>query len=192
MDQVFAAMEGADWHIYQVLTKRSSLMRDYIAKRYAGRQAPAHIWLGVSVEDSAHTARIRHLQQINTAGRFISFESLLGRICDVDLTGIAWRLSGARVDRARARWRRLGPSSFGTSVRGMKWLSSSSNGVAFDQRAVDACLTEKSGARSLGGLFRSPLGRSWKFPLEAIWRKFQSSMSAANRPSAPCGWRGCS
>lgn len=94
VDQVFEAMETADWHIYQVLTKRSSLMRDYVALRYAGRLAPEHIWLGVSVEDAAHTSRIRHLQQINTAGKFISFEPLLGRIGDVDLRGIAWAIVG--------------------------------------------------------------------------------------------------
>ena len=94
VDGVFEAMETADWHVYQVLTKRSSLMRDYIARRYSGRAAPAHIWLGVSVEDGAHASRIRHLRQISTAGRFISFEPLLGRIGDVDLTGIAWAIVG--------------------------------------------------------------------------------------------------
>lgn len=94
VDSVFAAMETADWHVYQVLTKRSSLMRDYIARRYAGRAAPTHIWLGVSVENGAHASRIRHLRQINTAGRFISFEPLLGHIGEVDLTGIAWAIVG--------------------------------------------------------------------------------------------------
>ena len=34
IDKVFDAMEAADWHVYQVLTKRSSLMRNYIRKRY--------------------------------------------------------------------------------------------------------------------------------------------------------------
>ena len=39
VDSVFEAMETADWHIYQVLTKRSSLMRDYVAERYGGHAA---------------------------------------------------------------------------------------------------------------------------------------------------------
>lgn len=31
IDAVFDAMEQADWHVYQVLTKRSSLMRNYVS-----------------------------------------------------------------------------------------------------------------------------------------------------------------
>jgi protein gp37 len=94
LDQVFEAMEAADWHVYQVLTKRSSLMRDYVARRYIGGPVPRHIWLGVSVEDRTHASRIQHLRCINSDGRFISFEPLLGAIGDVDLTGVAWAIVG--------------------------------------------------------------------------------------------------
>jgi protein gp37 len=94
VDQVFDAMETADWHVYQVLTKRSSLMRNYVRSRYDGGQVPMHIWLGVSVEDAAHTSRIDHLKQINSPARFISFEPLLGPIGNVDLRGIAWAIVG--------------------------------------------------------------------------------------------------
>ncbi|WP_457649930.1 DUF5131 family protein [Profundibacter sp.] len=94
IDQVFDAMETADWHVYQVLTKRSSLMRNYVRNRYDGKAVPAHIWLGVSVEDAAHKSRIEHLRQINSEARFISFEPLLGPIGDVDLSGIAWAIVG--------------------------------------------------------------------------------------------------
>ena len=51
--QVFDTMERADWHIYQILTKRSSLMRDFVGKHYGKKPVPSHIWLGVSIEDSA-------------------------------------------------------------------------------------------------------------------------------------------
>jgi protein gp37 len=44
IDAVFDTMEAASWHTFQVLTKRSSLMRDYLRARYTGSQAPAHIW----------------------------------------------------------------------------------------------------------------------------------------------------
>lgn len=94
IDKVFDAMEQANWHVYQVLTKRSSLMRNYVRKRYDGGSVPRHIWLGVSVEDAAHTSRIEHLKQINSDARFISFEPLLGPIGDVDLGGIAWAIVG--------------------------------------------------------------------------------------------------
>ena len=94
IDAVFHAMEAADWHVYQVLTKRSSLMRNYVRKRYQNRKVPRHIWLGVSVEDSNHTGRIDHLRQINSDARFVSFEPLLGSISTVDLSGIAWAIVG--------------------------------------------------------------------------------------------------
>ncbi len=94
IDQVFDAMEAANWHVYQVLTKRSSLMSKYVSKRYKDRKVPNHIWLGVSVEDSAHKSRIDHLRRVNSDARFISFEPLLGPIGEVNLTGIAWAILG--------------------------------------------------------------------------------------------------
>ena len=39
VDAVFDVMEETPRHVYQVLTKRSSLMRDYLLRRYA--EAPA-------------------------------------------------------------------------------------------------------------------------------------------------------
>ncbi len=51
IDSVFDTMEQADWHTYQVLTKRSSLLVRYLRRRYDGQLAPPHIWLGVSVEN---------------------------------------------------------------------------------------------------------------------------------------------
>lgn len=94
IDHVFDAMEQADWHVFQVLTKRSSLMRNYIEARYDGGAVPAHIWLGVSVEDAAHVSRIAHLKDVNSEARFISFEPLLGAINEVDLQGVAWAIVG--------------------------------------------------------------------------------------------------
>ncbi|MEP2983719.1 MAG: phage Gp37/Gp68 family protein [Sulfitobacter sp.] len=108
IDKVFEAMEAADWHVYQVLTKRSSLMRNYLKKRYDDRPVPPHIWLGVSVEDAVHKGRIQHLREINSVARFVSFEPLLGPIGEVDLTGVAWAIvggeSGPRARPMRAEW----------------------------------------------------------------------------------------
>lgn len=94
IDRVFDAMEGANHHVYQVLTKRSSLMRNYVRARYDGGRVPNHIWLGVSVEDAAHVSRIDHLKAVNSDARFISFEPLLGSVGEVDLKGIAWAIVG--------------------------------------------------------------------------------------------------
>ncbi len=78
IDSVFDAMEAADWHVFQVLTKRSSLMRDYLKRRYADSTPPAHIWLGVSVEDGRSRSRIDHLRAAPAAVRFLSIEPLIG------------------------------------------------------------------------------------------------------------------
>jgi protein gp37 len=108
IDRVFEAMEAADWHVYQVLTKRSSLMRNYVKSRYDGKPIPKHIWLGVSVEDAAHNSRIDHLLEINSEARFISFEPLLGPIGDANLKGVAWAIvggeSGPRARVMQAAW----------------------------------------------------------------------------------------
>ena len=53
VSRVFDTLETADHHIYQVLTKRSSLMRDLVNRRYAENRAPSHIWFGGSIENGA-------------------------------------------------------------------------------------------------------------------------------------------
>lgn len=94
IDQVFDAMEAADWHVFQVLTKRSSLMRDYLQDRFAERACPQHIWCGVSVEDARAKSRIRHLSDAPAGARFLSVEPLLGPVGELDLTNIHWVIAG--------------------------------------------------------------------------------------------------
>src|SRR5579884_3846640 len=94
ISKVFDTMERADWHIFQVLTKRSSLLRKFINDRYRKKTAPAHIWFGVSVEDYRAVSRLAHLQNANAAVRFLSIEPLLGFIGELDLTGINWVIVG--------------------------------------------------------------------------------------------------
>lgn len=94
IDSVFDTMERASHHTYQVLTKRSSLMRNYVRRRYGERPAPGHIWLGTSIENRSRLNRLNHLRQTPATVRFVSFEPLLGDIGPVDLTGIAWAIVG--------------------------------------------------------------------------------------------------
>jgi protein gp37 len=94
IDSVFDTMERADWHQFQVLTKRSSRLRDYVNSRYGNEQAPPHIWLGISIENQSTLIRLKHLKQAAASVRFISFEPLLGPIGDVDLDGIHWVIAG--------------------------------------------------------------------------------------------------
>lgn len=99
LDRIWDVMEAADWHVFQVLTKRSSLMARYLKARYAAKPPhaqvlPNHIWPGVSVEDRPRTNRIGHLLRVPSMRRFISFEPLLGPVGDVDLSGVAWAIVG--------------------------------------------------------------------------------------------------
>src|ERR1700739_1232483 len=40
IDQVFDTMERANWHVFQVLTKRSSLLARYLKARFSTRWSP--------------------------------------------------------------------------------------------------------------------------------------------------------
>ena len=94
IDLVFETMETASWHVFQVLTKRSPLMRDYLKRRYRDVAPPANIWLGVSVEDGRSNARIAHLRDAPAAVRFLSVEPLIGSVGAIDLDGIHWVIAG--------------------------------------------------------------------------------------------------
>jgi hypothetical protein len=149
-------MELADWHVHQVLTKRSSLMRNYIRKRYDGGPVPRHIWLGVSVEDAAHASRIEHLKQINSDARFISFEPLLGPVGDVDLQGVAWAIvGGGRAGLGLGPWTKAGPARSGTSANVTTLLSSSNNGAAPVRSRGGVCSMVRNGTAFRGKSSRS-------------------------------------
>src|SRR5208283_518563 len=90
IDNVFDTMERADWHVFQILTKRSSLMRKYLRARYGTGRGPRHIWCGVSIEDAQAKSRLAHLQDAPASMWFLSLEPLLGPLGQLDLTGIDW------------------------------------------------------------------------------------------------------
>jgi protein gp37 len=94
IEQVFDTMEQAHWHTFQVLTKRSSLMRDFLRRRYRRECGPSHIWFGVSIEDGGKKSRIRHLQHAPAGVRFLSIEPLIGAIGRLELEGIDWVIVG--------------------------------------------------------------------------------------------------
>jgi protein gp37 len=145
IDSVFDTMEAAEWHTYQVLTKRSSLMTRYLRSRYGNGLAPPHIWLGVSVEDAKNSVRIKHLRAARAATKFVSFEPLLGPVGIVDLTRIRWAIVGGESgpharpmaeewaieirDQCQAakvafffkQWGGVRPKSGGRLLRGREW-----------------------------------------------------------------------
>lgn len=94
VDKVFDTIEQADWHTFQILTKRSSRQRDYVNDRYAKRSSPPNLWLGTSVEDASKVSRIRHIRDTRATVRFLSIEPLIGPMGTIDLTGIHWVIVG--------------------------------------------------------------------------------------------------
>ncbi len=93
--QVIRVMELADWHIYQVLTKRAERMRAIVSSRHPHLDAERHVWLGVSVENRKHgVPRIDRLRETPAAVRFLSVEPLLEDLGEVDLQGIDWVIVG--------------------------------------------------------------------------------------------------
>lgn len=105
---IFDTMERADWHVYQVLTKRSSLLQKFINERYDGRGAPTHIWFGVSVENEQATSRIAHLRKSRATIRFLSVEPLIAPVGELCLDGIHWVIvggeSGPRARPMKPEW----------------------------------------------------------------------------------------
>lgn len=92
---VFEVMGSADWHVYQVLTKRGERLRR-VSQRFARRLTEReHIWLGVSVEDRKYgLPRIDELRDARAAVRFLSIEPLLEDLGTFDLSGIDWVIVG--------------------------------------------------------------------------------------------------
>ncbi len=88
-------MVAANWHTYQVLTKRSDRLRELLktSLRFAANQA--HIWWGVSVENRKYgLPRIENLQNTDATMRFLSVEPLLEDLGKFDLSGIDWVIVG--------------------------------------------------------------------------------------------------
>lgn len=95
VEQVVRVMQMANWHTYQVLTKRADRMSEMLAKKLAFAAQERHIWWGVSVEDRRYgLPRIDRLRQAPAPIKFLSIEPLLEDLGDVDFRGIDWVIVG--------------------------------------------------------------------------------------------------
>lgn len=113
LDRIFAVMAVARQHTFQVLTKRPSRMREYLADPIRIQWAALdwlsqsnqsisldwtwplpNCWLGVSVESDAYAWRARVLAEIPAAVRWISAEPLLGPLPSLNLDQINWLIAG--------------------------------------------------------------------------------------------------
>ncbi len=89
-------MRKADWHTFQVLTKRSERMRDLLNGPLSEFVGLDNVWWGVSVEDRRFgLPRIDHLRQVQGAKMpWLSIEPLLEDLGHFSLTGIGWVVLG--------------------------------------------------------------------------------------------------
>jgi len=109
VEAVSRVMVEANWHTFQILTKRSIRMRDLLRTKLKFAAEQRNIWWGVSVEDKRYgVPRIAHLGQSGAAVKFLSVEPLLEDIGLVRLNGINWMIvggeSGPGARPIDARW----------------------------------------------------------------------------------------
>ena len=147
--KVFEVMARADWHRYQVLTKRTDRLR----RLAPNLPWPDHIWMGVSVENQVCTNRIAALQSIPAKIKFLSMEPLIGPVKQLNLAGIDWVIVGGES---------------GPGARPMKedWVIDIKNQC--DSLAVPFFFKQWGGVnRKKTG--RSLLGQTWNaFPIMAL------------------------
>jgi protein gp37 len=95
IELVAHVMATANWHTFQILTKRSERLRELLKSKLAFAAQLDHIWWGVSVENRKHgLPRIDDLRQASPAMAFLSVEPLLEDLGEVDLAGIDWVIVG--------------------------------------------------------------------------------------------------
>ncbi|HEX8683313.1 MAG TPA: phage Gp37/Gp68 family protein [Ardenticatenaceae bacterium] len=136
--QVFDTMARADWHNFQILTKRPQRLQ----RLAPSLPWPSHIWIGVSIEADQYTWRADYLRSVPASVRFISAEPLLGPLPSLNLDGIHWLITG-------------GESGIGHRPCDPDWVSDLRDrckvaGVAFFHKQWGG-RTSKAGGRLLDG-----------------------------------------
>ena len=92
---VAKVMVAANWHTYQVLTKRSGRLRNLLNSTLSFAANQPHIWWGVSVEDRRYgLPRVEDLRNADAAVRFLSVEPLLEDLGKLNLDRISWVIVG--------------------------------------------------------------------------------------------------
>jgi protein gp37 len=93
--EVFDVMKQANWHTFQVLTKRSTRLRE-LARVLDWHE---NVWVGVTVEDATQIQRVIDLQEVPARCRMLSIEPLIAPISNLPLDGIHWVIVGGESGR---------------------------------------------------------------------------------------------
>lgn len=100
---VFSIMEGASWHRFQVLTKRSERLKlidkyfnmpHFPSAHVPENPWPSNVWAGVTVESADYRYRIDDLRATGAAVKFLSIEPMIDDVGELDLSGIDWVIVG--------------------------------------------------------------------------------------------------
>lgn len=140
IETVVQVMVEANWHTYQVLTKRSERLSQLLSSRLRFAANKEHIWWGVSVEDERYgLPRIEHLRAAPAAVRFLSVEPLLEDLGDFDISRIDWVIVG-------------GESGPGARIMEKEWV----------ERILKLCKKERAPFffKQWGGIQKSRAGRT--------------------------------
>lgn len=93
--KVARVMKAANWHTYQVLTKRAERMYELLKSSLKFAAEQQHIWWGVSVENRKHgLSRVDLLRNAPARVRFLSVEPLLEHLGPLNLRNIDWVIVG--------------------------------------------------------------------------------------------------
>lgn len=121
IQKVCRVMLAANWHTYQVLTKRADRLATLLAGKLREAADAAHIWWGVSVENQKHgLPRIRELRRAKPKVAFLSVEPLLEDLGQIDLRGISWVIVG-------------GESGHGARPMELEWVRNIRNQCQIDR-----------------------------------------------------------
>lgn len=90
IQEMFAVMQKAYWHKFQILTKRSERLL-CMSKELPWAE---NILMGVTVENEKNINRLAHLKKTGAKTKFLSLEPLLGPLPSLTLNGINWVIVG--------------------------------------------------------------------------------------------------
>jgi protein gp37 len=186
IELVARVMMSANWHIYQVLTKRSERLCELLQTKLRFAAETSHIWWGVSVENKRHgVPRIENLRAANAAMNFLSVEPLLEDLGSLTLRSIKWVIVGGES---------------GPGAREMKtaWVSNikkqcDSNQIPFFFKQWGGVQKSKTGRRLNGRTYdalpsvilpQAPNRESRRNLLELFKDAWPANRSASNRQIA--------
>lgn len=97
IQRIFKVIKENPQHIFQVLTKRSDILKDYDSNGWL--EWPHNLWLGVTVESEEVISRIEDLRNTGARIKFLSCEPLLTALPALNLQGIDWVIVGGESGR---------------------------------------------------------------------------------------------